>query len=240
MTFVEAVQLLEMPGAAVPVDREGLLSPRSRWLERTRTAAERATDVAVREPRPAGFPLLFTRHWQLIEPTCCMNHGPTRPYRRHSEDLRRRSSTTGSRRWASSIRLGERQRRRPRGLSEPHDGAAEPHRPPVPDDDHQSSRSWRTPVLRVGSSDAMVKRLAAGGQDAATSGSASPTTQTRYRPMNAASSSFGSTRSCRGCSISEQARELLAELAPPYDLMARWQLYTGYASANCCASASAT
>jgi integrase len=27
--------------------------------------------------------------------------------------------------------------------------------------------------------------------------------------------------------VSEQARELLAELAPPYDLMARWQLYTG-------------
>jgi integrase/recombinase XerD len=27
--------------------------------------------------------------------------------------------------------------------------------------------------------------------------------------------------------VSEQARELLAALAPPYDLMARWQLYTG-------------
>src|SRR5260370_176860 len=26
---------------------------------------------------------------------------------------------------------------------------------------------------------------------------------------------------------SDQARELLAELQPPYDLMARWQLYTG-------------
>jgi integrase/recombinase XerD len=27
--------------------------------------------------------------------------------------------------------------------------------------------------------------------------------------------------------MSNQARELLAELQPPYDLMARWQLYTG-------------
>src|SRR5216684_1088127 len=27
--------------------------------------------------------------------------------------------------------------------------------------------------------------------------------------------------------VSEQARELLALLPPPYDLMARWQLYTG-------------
>lgn len=44
----------------VQIIRKASLPTPDEVTERTRTAAERATDVAVREPRPAGFPLLFT------------------------------------------------------------------------------------------------------------------------------------------------------------------------------------
>jgi hypothetical protein len=40
----------------------------------TRAAAEQVHAVDLREPRPAGFPLLFTRQWQLIEPVVAFLH----------------------------------------------------------------------------------------------------------------------------------------------------------------------
>ena len=38
-------------------------------------AAMAAHSVTVREPRPAGFPLMFTAQWQLIEPAVAFLHG---------------------------------------------------------------------------------------------------------------------------------------------------------------------
>ena len=36
--------------------------------------AAKALTLSLREPRPAGFPLLFTKHWQLIEPAVAYLH----------------------------------------------------------------------------------------------------------------------------------------------------------------------
>jgi integrase/recombinase XerD len=77
--------------------------------------------------------------------------------------------------------------------------------------------------------DALVERLAAGGQDAR-----SPLAR-QHRPTQAGHAatyehSLFILRQYEALPrplVSEQARELLAALAPPYDLMARWQLYTG-------------
>lgn len=72
----------------VQIIRKASLPTPDEVTERTRTAAERATDVAVREPRPAGFPLLFTRHWQLIEPAVAFLHEHS-VQRAHTDDTLR-------------------------------------------------------------------------------------------------------------------------------------------------------
>ena len=41
---------------------------------RLRPAAEQAQSIVLREPRPVGFPLLFTGQWQLIEPAAAFLH----------------------------------------------------------------------------------------------------------------------------------------------------------------------
>ena len=42
--------------------------------EAIRRAAEEAADVRLREPRPIGFPLLFTSELELIEPAIAFLH----------------------------------------------------------------------------------------------------------------------------------------------------------------------
>jgi len=37
-------------------------------------AATLARSMVLREPRPAGFPLLFTGQWELIEPAVAFLH----------------------------------------------------------------------------------------------------------------------------------------------------------------------
>jgi integrase len=75
----------------------------------------------------------------------------------------------------------------------------------------------------------MVERLAAGGQDARLPArTASPADAGRHAPTHERSLFvLRQYEELPRPLVSEQARELLAELAPPYDLMARWQLYTG-------------
>ena len=60
--------------------------------------AAQALATSLREPRPAGFPLLFTKHWQLIEPAVAFlhEHAIQRAHRRHAQEPTPRSSTTGS------------------------------------------------------------------------------------------------------------------------------------------------
>ena len=55
------------------VSKAVLPSP-SNVLARLKPAATMASCVALRGPRPAGFPLLFTDSWQLIEPAVAYLH----------------------------------------------------------------------------------------------------------------------------------------------------------------------
>ena len=58
----------------VQIIRKASLPTPDEVAARTRAAAEQARAVTVREPRPSGFPLLFTRQWQLIEPAVAFLH----------------------------------------------------------------------------------------------------------------------------------------------------------------------
>jgi hypothetical protein len=72
----------------VQIIRKASLPTPDEVAARTRDAAEQAGAVAVREPRPAGFPLLFTRHWQLIEPAVAFLHEHS-VQRAHTDDTLR-------------------------------------------------------------------------------------------------------------------------------------------------------
>ncbi|MDZ4129452.1 MAG: hypothetical protein U1E02_35585, partial [Hydrogenophaga sp.] len=58
----------------VQVVRKSALPDPSEVIDRLAPAAARAPAVALREPRPTGFPLLFTAQWQLIEPAVAFLH----------------------------------------------------------------------------------------------------------------------------------------------------------------------
>ena len=50
--------------------------------------AAQALATSLREPRPAGFPLLFTKQWQLIEPAVAFLHEHA-IQRAHTADIHR-------------------------------------------------------------------------------------------------------------------------------------------------------
>ena len=58
----------------VQIVRKASLPDPSEVIERMGSAAAQAHAITLREPRPAGFPLLFTAQWQLIEPAVAFLH----------------------------------------------------------------------------------------------------------------------------------------------------------------------
>ena len=58
----------------VQIIRKALLPNPSEVIERLRPAATQAHSIVLREPRPAGFPLLFTANLLLIEPAVAFLH----------------------------------------------------------------------------------------------------------------------------------------------------------------------
>ena len=58
----------------VQIVRKASLPDPAGMIERMSLAATQAHAIPLREPRPAGFPLLFTAQWQLIEPAVAFLH----------------------------------------------------------------------------------------------------------------------------------------------------------------------
>lgn len=58
----------------VQIIRKAPLPLPSEVVEHLRLATTQAHSFKLREPRPTGFPLLFTAQWQLIEPAVAFLH----------------------------------------------------------------------------------------------------------------------------------------------------------------------
>ena len=58
----------------VQIIRKAQLPDLGDVIERLRPIAAQAHAIALREPRPAGFPLLFTADLQIIEPAVAFLH----------------------------------------------------------------------------------------------------------------------------------------------------------------------
>ena len=200
---------------------------------RAHDAAEQAAAVAVREPRPSGFPLLFTRHWQLIEPAVAFLHEHS-IQRAHTDDtLRTYAEILYD--WFETLEQND----IPWETADAVDLVAYRNRMMAQPSAH-TGRPYRTSTInhRVRG----VLRFygwAVRARWLSTSPLAEPARDLRlarqHRPTRAGHTptyerSLFILRQYEALPrplVSEQARELLAALAPPYDLMARWQLYTG-------------
>lgn len=197
-----------------------------------RAAAAEALATPLREPRPAGFPLLFTADMQLIEPAVAFLHEHS-IQRAHTADTLRTYAEIlldwfgileeNGIRWrdADAVDLIA---YRNRMLSAP---SARTHRPySIRTINHRVRgvlrfyewavrHSWIRSSPLVGlDTDLTVTRRYDERRQAHRRGDRGIFLLRQFESL---------PRPLAG----EQACELLAQLLPPYDLMARWQLYTG-------------
>ncbi len=197
-----------------------------------RAAAAAAPTLPLREPRPAGFPLLFTADMQLIEPAVAFLHEHS-IQRAHSADtlrtyaellldwfdtLERNDIAWGA---ADAVDLVA-YRNRMLSAASPHT-----HRPySIRTINHRVRgvlrfyewavrQAWLRSSLLVGrDADFTVTDRDAGSRRR---------NGARDHGIFVLRQFEGLPRPLTGA----QACELMAQLVPPYDLMARWQLYTG-------------
>lgn len=217
----------------VQIIRKASLPTPDEVAARTRDAAEQAGAVAVREPRPAGFPLLFTRHWQLIEPAVAFLHEHS-VQRAHTDDTLRtyaeilydwfETLEQNAIRWdeADAVDLVA---YRNRMVLQPSGHTGRPYQ--ISTINHRVRGVLRFYEWAVRTRWLGASPLAGRSHDFALARQQRPA---RAESMRGADHSLFVLRQFEPLPrplVSEQVRELLATLPPPYDLMARWQIYTG-------------
>ena len=199
----------------------------------TPAAAAQAHTIALREPRPAGFPLLFTKQWQLIEPAVAFLHEHSVQRAHTADTLRTYAEILYD--WFETLEQNDipwdgadavdlvAYRNRMMAQPSPHTGR--PYRTTTINHRVRGVLRFYTWAVRMHWLD--TSPLADKARDFALA--------RQHRPVRAGCAptherSLFILRQYEPLPrplVAEQARELLAKLAPPYDLMARWQLYTG-------------
>lgn len=217
----------------VQILRKTALPAPSEVIEHLRPAAAQALSMALREPRPAGFPLLFTDDLKLIEPAVAFLHehsvqraNSVDTVRSYSEILYDWFETLeqNSIDWteADAIDLVAYRNRMMQQRSA-HTGS--PYR--VSTINHRVRGVLRFYDWAVRMRWLNASQLAGKPSHFAMAIQPRPS---RSSAVQSADHSFFVLRQFEPLPrplTSEQARELLARLSSPYDLMARWQLYTG-------------
>ena len=195
-----------------------------------RAAAAEALAMPLQEPRPAGFPLLFTEDMQLIEPAVAFLHEHA-IQRAHTSDTLRTyaeilldwfDALEGSGKVWHDADAVDLIAYRNRMLAEP---SPRTHRPySIRTINHRvrgvlrfyewaHRHSWigSSPLIGRENDFTLTHRYAA----------------RRRSPEERSIFLLRQFESLPRPLTGEQACELMARLLPPYDLMARWQLYTG-------------
>lgn len=214
----------------VQLIRKSTLPEPSEVSEGLRAAAAAAPSVVVREPRPPGFPLFFSATMEIIEPAVAFLHEHA-IQRVHTADTVRtyaeilfdwldtleQSSIVWSDADGADL-IAYRNRMLTR--ASPHTGRAYG----VRTINHRVRGILRFYEWAVRSGWLRGSPLAGRAKDFAVS------RRERWRYSSNPERSVFLLRQFESLPhplSSTQARELLARLEPPYDLMARWQLYTG-------------
>jgi integrase/recombinase XerD len=216
----------------VEIIRKGVLPQPGEVPEALREAATAALSITLREPRPVGFPLLFSSDMRLIEPAVAFLHEHA-IQRAHTADTVR-TYTEILYDWFDALEQSgivwsdadavDLVAYRNRMLQQPSAHTGRPYS--VRTVNHRVRGVLRyyqwavrsgwlraSPLIGRANDFAVARRTRARrryGDDADRSAFVVRQFEELPRPLTSA-----------------QARDLLAELQPPYDLMARWQLYTG-------------
>ena len=217
----------------VQIIRKAQLPDPAGVIERLRASAAQAHAIVLREPRPAGFPLIFTADLQIIEPAVAFLHehfvqrahtaDTLRTYAEILDDWFETLEQNGIR-WdtADAVDLVA---YRNRMVSQPSGHTGRPYQ--VTTINHRVRGVLRFYEWAVRTHWLGTSPLAGRSRDFALARQQRPA---GAETTSAADHSLFVLRQFEPLPrplVSEQARELLATLQPPYDLMARWQIYTG-------------
>lgn len=217
----------------VQIVRKASLPDPSEVIERMGSAAAQAHAITLREPRPAGFPLLFTAQWQLIEPAVAFLHEHF-VQRAHTADTLRTYAEVlydwfetleqNAIRWndADAVDLVA---YRNRMLTQPSAHTGRPYR--ISTINHRVRGVLRFYEWAVRTHWLQATTLAGTPRNFAVTRQPRPIRADAARSTEQSLFVLRQFESLPRPLVSEQACELLATLPPPYDLMARWQLYTG-------------
>ncbi|MBI5277792.1 MAG: tyrosine-type recombinase/integrase [Burkholderiales bacterium] len=217
----------------VQIIRKAQLPNPSEVVERLGPVAAQAHSIRLREPRPAGFPLLFTADLQIIEPAVAFLHEHFVQRAHTAETLRTYAEILydwfetleqNAVRWddADAVDL---MAYRNRMVLQPSGHTGRPYQ--VSTINHRVRGVLRFYEWAVRTRWLDASPLAGRSHDFALARQQRPA---RAESMRGADHSLFVLRQFEPLPrplVSEQARELLATLPPPYDLMARWQIYTG-------------
>lgn len=217
----------------VEIIRKGTLPNPSEVPAALRQAAAAALRMTLRERRPVGFPLLFSSDLKLIEPAIAFLHEHAIQRAYTAETLRTYAEILYD--WfdsleQSGVAWGEVDASdliayRDRMLKHPSSHTGRPFSPRTINHRVRGVLRFYTWAVRHGwLRNSPLTEIAAGFPLARRAW------RGRRHYWQPAERSLFVLRQFENLPrplTSEQARELLAELKPPYDLMARWQLYTG-------------
>ena len=216
----------------VEIIRKGTLPQPGQVPEGLREAATAALKMTLREPRPVGFPLLFSSDMRLIEPAVAFLHEHS-IQRAHTADTVR-TYTEILYDWFDALEQSgiawddadavDLVAYRNRMLQQPSAHTGRPYS--VRTVNHRVRGVLRYYQWAVRSGWLRASPLIGRANDFAVARRSGA----RRRHGNGADRSTFVVRQFEELPrplTSAQARDLLAELQPPYDLMARWQLYTG-------------
>ncbi len=217
----------------VEIVRKGRLPTAEEVPEALRAAATLARSVTLREPRPVGFPLLFSSDMKLIEPAVAFlhEHGIQRAHT--AETLRTYTEILYD--WFDSLEQSRIQwtevdtsdliAYRDRMIRGPSAHTDRPYS--VRTINHRVRGVLRFYAWAVRAGWLASSALSNHGRDFSFSRHVWGTGRRFLRDQERSLFALRQFEDLPRPLRSEQARELLAELQPPYDLMARWQLYTG-------------
>lgn len=217
----------------VHIIRKAPLPTPAEVLGLAQSAAKQAHAVILREPRPAGFPLLFNSQWQLIEPAVAYLHEHS-VQRAHTADTLRtyaeilydwfETLEQNGIAWASADAV-DLVAYRNRMLTQPSPHTGRPYR--ITTINHRVRGVLRFYEWAVRMHWLNASSLARKHRDFSVARQRQPCRSGASPAFERDLFVLRQHEALPRPLIAEQARELLATLPAPYDLMARWQLYTG-------------
>ncbi len=217
----------------VEIVRKGCLPDSAQVPPALRNAAAAAAAIKLREPRPIGFPLLFSADFELIEPAVAFLHEHSIQRAHTSDTVRTYLEILYD--WFDALEQSDIPWQqadavdlvayRNRMLNEPSPHTGRPYSVRTINHRVRGVLRFHGWMVRNGWLDR--SDLIGRESDFAVARSASPSRHHHRSEVDRRIFLLRQFESLPRPLVSTQARELLAQLPPPYDLMARWQLYTG-------------